>query len=318
MKTIVYDQIGLPIENPRALYETELPKPAPGPHDLLVKIRAIAVNPVDTKVRAGLFGETPQLLGWDAAGIVEAVGAAVTLFKVGDNVFYAGSVTRPGAYAEYGVVDERIAGHQPTTLDDAHAAALPLTSVTAWELLFDRLGVAEGGGDGDALLVIGAAGGVGSILVQLARQLTKLRVIGTASRPETQEWVRDLGAHDVIDHTRPLQEELRRIGVAQVRYVASLTHTEERYAQIIEVLAPQGKLGLIDDPKTLDAQVEGDFAALGTHVHAAFIRNAGYDSPARDPRARCRAGRCRHAAHDGWRALRHDQRGKPAARPRAH
>lgn len=271
MKTMVYDQIGLPIENPRALYETELPKPAPGPHDLLVKIRAIAVNPVDTKVRAGLFGETPQLLGWDAAGIVEAVGAAVTLFKVGDNVFYAGSVTRPGAYAEYGVVDERIAGHQPTTLDDAHAAALPLTSVTAWELLFDRLGVAEGGGDGDALLVIGAAGGVGSILVQLARQLTKLRVIGTASRPETQEWVRDLGAHDVIDHTRPLQEELRRIGVAQVRYVASLTHTEERYAQIIEVLAPQGKLGLIDDPKTLDA-MPLKLKAISLHWELMFTR----------------------------------------------
>jgi zinc-binding alcohol dehydrogenase family protein len=271
MKTIVYDQIGLPIANPRALYETELPKPAPGPHDLLVKIRAIAVNPVDTKVRAGLFGETPQLLGWDAAGIVEAVGAAVTLFKVGDNVFYAGSVTRPGAYAEYGVVDERIAGHQPTTLDDAHAAALPLTSVTAWELLFDRLGVAEGGGDGDALLVIGAAGGVGSILVQLARQLTKLRVIGTASRPETQEWVRDLGAHDVIDHTRPLQEELRRIGVAQVRYVASLTHTEERYAQIIEVLAPQGKLGLIDDPKTLDA-MPLKLKAISLHWELMFTR----------------------------------------------
>jgi zinc-binding alcohol dehydrogenase family protein len=186
-------------------------------------------------------------------------------------VFYAGSVTRPGAYAEYGVVDERIAGHQPTTLDDAHAAALPLTSVTAWELLFDRLGVAEGGGDGDALLVIGAAGGVGSILVQLARQLTKLRVIGTASRPETQEWVRDLGAHDVIDHTRPLQEELRRIGVAQVRYVASLTHTEERYAQIIEVLAPQGKLGLIDDPKTLDA-MPLKLKAISLHWELMFTR----------------------------------------------
>jgi zinc-binding alcohol dehydrogenase family protein len=271
MKAIVYDQVGLPIENPRALHETELPKPAPGPHDLLVKIRAIAVNPVDTKVRAGLFGDTPQLLGWDAAGKVEAVGTAVTLFKVGDNVFYAGSITRPGAYAEYGVVDERIAGHRPTTLDDAHAAALPLTSVTAWELLFDRLGVTEGGGDGDAILVIGAAGGVGSILVQLARQLTKLRVIGTASRPETQEWVRDLGAHDVIDHTRPLEEELRRIGVAQVRYVASLTHTEERYAQIIEVLAPQGKLGLIDDPKTLDA-MPLKLKAISLHWELMFTR----------------------------------------------
>jgi zinc-binding alcohol dehydrogenase family protein len=148
---------------------------------------------------------------------------------------------------------------------------LPLTSVTAWELLFDRLDVVEGGGDGDALLIIGAAGGVGSILVQLARQLTKLRVIGTASRPETQEWVRDLGAHDVIDHTRPLEEELRRIGVAQVRYVASLTHTEERYAQIIEVLAPQGKLGLIDDPKTLDA-MPLKLKAISLHWELMFTR----------------------------------------------
>src|ERR1700677_3250367 len=170
MKAIVYDQPGLPIEDPRALYETELPKPEPGPRDLLVKIRAIAVNPVDTKVRAGMLGDTPILLGWDAAGSVEAVGSDVTLFKVGDDVFYAGSVTRPGVYAEYSVVAERIAGHRPPALDDAHAAALPLPSVTALELLFDRLGVAEGGGDGDALLIIGAAGGVGSILVQLARQ----------------------------------------------------------------------------------------------------------------------------------------------------
>lgn len=135
----------MPIDDPRALYEAELPKSEPGPRDLLVKIRAIAVNPVDTKVCAGMFGDTPRLLGWDAVGTVEAVGAAVTLFKVGDNVFYAGSIARPGAYAEYGIVDERIAGHSPTTLDAACAAALPLTSLTAWELLFDRLGVAEAG-----------------------------------------------------------------------------------------------------------------------------------------------------------------------------
>ena len=272
MKAIVYDQHGLSIEDPGALYETELPKPEPGPRDLLVKIRAIAVNPVDTKVRAGMLGDPPRLLGWDAAGTVEAVGAGVTLFKAGDDVYYAGSVARPGAYAEYGVVDERIAGHQPATLDYARAAALPLTSLTAWELLFDRLCVAEGGGDGDALLVIGAAGGVGSILVQLARQLTKLRVIGTASRPQTQEWVRESGAHDVIDHTRPLEEELRRIGVTQVRYVASLTHTEARYAQIIEVLAPQGKLGVIDDPKTLDA-MPLKLKAISLHWELMFTRS---------------------------------------------
>ncbi|WP_429580003.1 zinc-binding alcohol dehydrogenase family protein [Paraburkholderia youngii] len=272
MKAIIYDQPGLPLEDARALYDTELPKPEPGPRDLLVKIRAIAVNPVDTKVRAGMLGDTPRLLGWDAVGTVEAIGTAVTLFKVGDEVFYAGSIACPGSYAEYGLVDERIAGHRPATLDDAQAAALPLTSVTAWELLFDRFCVAEGGGDGDALLIIGAAGGVGSILTQLARQLTKLRVIGTSSRPQTQQWVRDLGAHDVIDHTRPLQEELRRIGLAQVRYVASLTHTEEHYSQIIEVLAPQGKLGVIDDPKTLDA-VPLKLKAISLHWELMFTRS---------------------------------------------
>jgi zinc-binding alcohol dehydrogenase family protein len=272
MKAIVYDRPGLPLEDARALYDTELPKPEPGPRDLLVKIRAIAVNPVDTKVRAGLLGDTPRLLGWDAAGTVEAIGRAVTLFKVGDEVFYAGSIACPGTYAEYGIVDERIAGHRPATLDDAHAAALPLTSVTAWELLFDRLGVAEDGGEGEALLIIGAAGGVGSILTQLARQLTRLRVIATASRPQTQEWVRDLGAHDVIDHTRPLQEELRRIGIAQVRYVASLTHTDEHYAQIVEVLAPQGKLGVIDDPETLNA-VPLKLKAISLHWELMFTRS---------------------------------------------
>jgi zinc-binding alcohol dehydrogenase family protein len=272
MKAIVYDQTGLPASDPRALYETELPKPSAGPRDLLVRIRAIAVNPVDAKVRAGLLGDTPLLLGWDAVGAVEAVGEDVKFFKVGDSVFYAGSVKRPGAYAEYAVVDERIAGHRPTTLDDAHAAALPLTSVTAWELLFDRLGVTEGGADGDAILIIGAAGGVGSILTQLARQLTKLRVIGTASRPQTQEWVRNLGAHDVIDHTRPLTEELRRIGVGQVRYVASLTHTEEHYPQIVEALMPQGKLGVIDDPKTLDA-MPLKLKAISLHWELMFTRS---------------------------------------------
>lgn len=253
MKAIVYTEHGLPIDDPRSLHETELPKPTPGPRDLLVKIRAIAVNPVDTKVRAGSPTTTPRVLGWDAVGTVEAVGDQVTLFRPGDEVYYAGSITRPGSYAEYGLVDERIAGHKPKSLDDAHAAALPLTTITAWELLFDRLGVPEGGGDGDSLLIVGAAGGVGSMLVQLASKLTRLNVIGTASRPETQQWVRDLGAHAVIDHTRPLTEELQRIGVPQVRYVASLTHTDRHYPQLIDALAPQGKLALIDDPATLDA-----------------------------------------------------------------
>ncbi|MNM89198.1 Zinc-type alcohol dehydrogenase-like protein [compost metagenome] len=182
-----------------------------------------------------------------------AVGDSVTLFKPGDEVFYAGSIARPGGNSERHVVDERIVGHMPASLDFAQAAALPLTAITAWELLFDRLGMTRDGGSGNTLLIVGAAGGVGSILVQLARKLTQLRVIGTASREDTAAWVRELGAHDVIDHSKPITEELKRIGVPQVEYIASLTHTDTHYAQLVEAIAPQGKLALIDDPATLDA-----------------------------------------------------------------
>ncbi|SNT08190.1 zinc-binding alcohol dehydrogenase family protein [Noviherbaspirillum humi] len=272
MKAIVYTQHGLPAENPNSLYDAELPKPEPGPRDLLVRIRAIAVNPVDTKVRKGSPTDGPRVLGWDAVGTVEAVGHDVALYKPGDDVFYAGSIARPGAYAEYGLVDERIAGRKPVSLTDAHAAALPLTSLTAWELLFDRLGVAEGGGEGEALLIIGAAGGVGSILTQLARRLTRLRVIATASRPETQAWARELGAHDVIDHSRPLLDGLQDIGVSQVRYVASLTQTDKHFAQIVEALAPQGRFGIIDDPATLDA-MPLKRKAISLHWELMFTRS---------------------------------------------
>lgn len=250
MKAIVYRQNGLPIADPQSLYETDLPKPQPGPRDLLVKIRAISVNPVDTKVRNGAPTDEPRILGWDAVGEVEAVGAEVSLFQPGDEVFYAGSIVRPGSYAEYSLVDERIAGRKPQSLSDADAAALPLTSLTAWELLFDRLEVKP---DEDAaLLIVGAGGGVGSIMIQLARKLTGLTVIGTASRPETAKWVKSLGAHHVIDHSRPLADELKKIGIEQVRYVASLTHTDQHFDQIVEVLAPQGRMGVIDDPQVLD------------------------------------------------------------------
>lgn len=250
MKAIVYRQNGLPIADPQSLYETDLPKPQPGPRDLLVKIRAISVNPVDTKVRNGAPTDEPRILGWDAVGEVEAVGSEVSLFQPGDEVFYAGSIVRPGSYAEYSLVDERIAGRKPQSLSDADAAALPLTSLTAWELLFDRLEVKP---DEDAaLLIVGAGGGVGSIMTQLARKLTGLTVIGTASRPETAKWVKSLGAHHVIDHSRPLADELKKIGIEQVRYVASLTHTDQHFDQIVEVLAPQGRMGVIDDPQVLD------------------------------------------------------------------
>ena len=251
MKAIVTSATSGVIHDPRSLIDVELPTPVPGSRDLLVQVRAVSVNPVDTKVRARATAE-PRVLGWDASGVVLAVGPAVTRFKPGDAVFYAGALTRPGTNSELHLVDERIAGPKPTSLDDAAAAALPLTAITAWELLFDRLGVPQGGGEGQHLLVVGAAGGVGSILVQLAARLTRLTVIGTASRPETADWVRGLGAHHVIDHAEPLAEALKRQGVAAVEAVASLTHTETHYPQIVEALAPQGRLALIDDPKSLD------------------------------------------------------------------
>ena len=252
MKAVVYTQPGLPIHDPQALYDAELPAPKAGARDLLVEVKAIAVNPVDTKIRASRGGEHPQVLGWDAVGVVREVGAQVTLFQPGDEVFYAGAIDRPGSYSELHVVDERIVGHKPRSLDNASAAALPLTSITAWELLFDRLGIEENAGKGQRLLVIGAAGGVGSILVQLASKLTQLTVIGTASRPETQAWVKELGAHHVIDHAQSIPLQLEALKLNPVDYVISLTHTDTYLTQLVEVLRPQGKLALIDDPAQLD------------------------------------------------------------------
>jgi zinc-binding alcohol dehydrogenase family protein len=253
MKAVVYDQPGLPIDDPKALYDAELAVPQPGPHDLLVKIQAISVNPVDSKLRLSMPTAAPRVLGWDAVGTVTAVGPEVSLFKVGDEVWYAGDITRQGSYAEYGLVDERIAGHRPRSIPVADAAALPLTGITAWELLFDRLSIPEGGGSGQTLLIIGAGGGVGSILVQLARQLTGLTVIATASRPATREWVSALGAHHVIDHSQPLQPQLTPLGLNEIDHVISLTHTDSYYEQIVALLKPEGQLALIDDPASLDA-----------------------------------------------------------------
>lgn len=253
MKAVAYTQ-SLPINDPLSLQDVQLCEPTPGPHDLLVEVRAIAVNPVDTKIRRNVAPEAGQtkVLGWDVAGVVRAVGSAVSLFKVGDEVFYAGALQRPGGNSERHLVDERLVGHKPLSLSFAEAAALPLTALTAWELLFDRLKVPQGPSAQGHLLIVGAAGGVGSILTQLARQLTGLTVIGTASRAETQQWVRELGAHEVIDHSQPLLGELQRLGIAQVERVASLTHTDLHYEQLIEALAPQGQLALIDDPAQLD------------------------------------------------------------------
>ena len=268
MKAIAYTQNG----TASVLTDLQLPAPTPGPRDLLVQVQAISVNPVDTKVRSGAAVTEPRVLGWDAVGVVQQVGDQVSLFKVGDSVFYAGAIDRPGSNSELHLVDERIVGHKPQSLDNAHAAALPLTSITAWELLFDRLGVPEGGGEGQSLLIIGAAGGVGSILTQLARKLTRLTVIGTASRDETRQWVTDLGAHHVIDHSKPLVAQLEAIGVGQVDHVASLTHTDKHFEQLIEALRPQGQLALIDDPKSLDV-MPMKRKALSLHWELMFTRS---------------------------------------------
>lgn len=250
MKAIGY-HVPSPIDAPAALVDLELPSPVPTGRDLLVSVKAVSVNPVDTKVRASRKPAEGQaeVLGWDAAGIVEAVGPDVTLFKVGDAVYYAGAIDRPGSNSELHRVDERIVGKKPASLSFAQAAALPLTAITAWELLFDRLGATKDSTGG--LLIVGAAGGVGSILVQLARKLTGLTVIGTASRPETRDWLLELGAHHVVDHSGDLVDQIKALGVP-VGLIASLTNTDDHFPTLVEILAPQGRIGVIDDPPALD------------------------------------------------------------------
>jgi len=275
MKAIAYYQ-SLPADHADALQNVELPAPTPGPRDLLVEVKAISVNPVDTKIRRNVAPEdgAAKVLGWDASGIVKAVGSEVSLFQPGDRVYYAGAINRAGANSELHVVDERIVGRMPAKLGFAEAAALPLTAITAWELLFERLQITQGNTDlGQSLLIVGAAGGVGSILLQLARQLTGLTVIATASRPETQAWVSELGAHHVIDHSLPLSEELKRIGINQVTHVASLTQTDKHFAQLVEALAPQGRLALIDDPEQALDIMQLKRKSLSLHWELMFTRS---------------------------------------------
>jgi zinc-binding alcohol dehydrogenase family protein len=254
MKAVGYYQCHA-VSEQDALLDIELPIPTAEGHDLLIEVKAISVNPVDTKVRKASAPEAgaAKVLGWDAAGVVQAVGSDVTLFNVGDRVWYAGSLVRAGSNSEFQLVDERIVGHMPTSLSFAEAAALPLTSVTAWELLFDRLEVQRANA-GASLLVIGASGGVGSILVQLAKQLTTLDIIATASRPESKEWLNTIGAHHVINHHQPMQAQLTAIGIDEVDYVISLNKTDEHFDQIVAVIKPQGKFALIDDPELIDVR----------------------------------------------------------------
>lgn len=245
----------LPIDHPDSLIDLDMPLPELRPQDLLVEIQAVSVNPVDVKVRAGTQPPpgAARVLGYDAVGTVTAIGSLVTLFKPGDEVYYAGVIDRPGSNAQFQAVDERIVARKPATLTAAQAAALPLTTITAWELLFDQLRVPYGQKrGGDALLIIGGAGGVGSMLIQLARRLTGLTVIATASRPDSADWCRTLGAHHIIDHRQKLEDGLAAIGIPEVRYVAALTATAQHLPSIVTVLAPQGAMAVIDDPGTLD------------------------------------------------------------------
>jgi zinc-binding alcohol dehydrogenase family protein len=240
----------LPITDPQSFLDLTAEKPAPGPRDLLVEIQAIGINPVDAKIRAGGGPGSPsgdlKILGWDAAGIVREVGAEVTLFAPGDEVFYAGSVDRPGCYAEFQYVDERIVGHKPKTVGFAESAAMPLTTITAWEMLFDRLKVSRT--ETGSLLIVGGAGGVGSIGIQLARQLTKLEITATASRPDTQDWCRKMGAHHVIDHRTPLSAQVKAFVPGGVNYVLALTKVEDHFDEIIDSMAPQSAIALIENP----------------------------------------------------------------------
>jgi NADPH2:quinone reductase len=266
-----------PIDVPESLIDLDLPQPVPTGRDLLVAVRAVSVNPVDTKVRASrkpVEGQA-EVIGWDAAGVVEAVGPEATLFKVGDPVFYAGAIDRPGSNAQFQLVDERIVGRKPASLSFAEAAALPLTAITAWELLFDRLGATTD--STGALLVVGGAGGVGSILIQLARQLTGLTVIATASRPQTRDWCLALGAHHVVDHAGDLVSAVKATGAGPVGLVASLTNTTDHFPALVEILAPQGRLGVIDDPKSLDA-LPLKWKSISLHWEMMFARSL-YQTP---------------------------------------
>ena len=268
MRAVGYRQ-SLPIDNPQSLLDLDIARPEPSGADLLVEVRAVSVNPVDTKVRMRAAPETGEtVLGYDAAGVVAAVGPEVSGFTPGDEVFYAGDMTRPGSNAEFQLVDHRIVGRKPGSLGFAEAAALPLTAITAWEALFDRLDVAKPVPGADAILIIGGAGGVSSIAVQLARQLTDLTVIATASRPESRAWISGLGAHHVVDHSRPLGGEVAALGLGAPGFVFSTTATDRHLGEIPGLIAPQGRFALIDDPGPLDI---APFKRKSVSVHWEFM-----------------------------------------------
>ncbi|EPF75829.1 Zn-dependent oxidoreductase [Acinetobacter gyllenbergii] len=269
MKAVAYQHAG-DITSVDALVNIEMDIPTAQGHDLLVRVQAISVNPVDAKIRNHKSAEANQwkILGWDAVGIVEAIGEQVTQFNIGDQVWYAGALNRQGSNSELQLVDERIVGHAPVSLNASEAAALPLTAITAWEMLFDRLAVPQLTTENTTILVIGGAGGVGSMAIQLLKQLTKLTVISTASRPETSEWVKQLGADYVLDHRQALAPQIQQLGLNAPLYVFSTTQTDQHLADIAELIAAQGHFGLIDDPEQLDIKI---FKSKSVSVHWEFM-----------------------------------------------
>ncbi len=282
MKAVGYTE-SLPINNPNALQDVELPQPVAEGRDLLVRVRAIGVNPVDFKVRQRAAPEPGEykVLGWDAVGEVVATGEGVSLFKPGDQVYYAGDVTRQGSNAEFQVVDERIVGRKPASLNDSEAAALPLTTITAWEMLFDHLGLErQTAGEitptNDVILVVGAAGGVGSILIQLAKKLTGATVVATASRPESRQWVESLGADHVVNHRESLQAQIQQLvsegKIASITHVASLNATDQYFDDYVAVLKPFGRIAMIDDPDSLDV-MKIKPKSLSLHIEFMFARS---------------------------------------------
>ena len=244
----------LPIEHPESLLDLDVETPSASGRDLLVEVKAVSVNPVDTKRRApkDTVEKTPKILGFDAAGVVKAAGSQATLFKPGDAVYYAGSVIRQGTNSEFHLVDERIVGRKPANLSFAEAAALPLTTLTAWELMFDRMGISRTGGHAGArLLVLGGAGGVGSIAIQLAKKLARLHVSASASRPESIGWAQELGADEVVDHTKPIDGEFD--------FVLCLSSSDFYWKEFPRITKPQGKVGLIvRTVKPVDLQILHD------------------------------------------------------------
>ncbi|MGD1834160.1 MAG: zinc-binding alcohol dehydrogenase family protein [Nitrososphaeraceae archaeon] len=250
----------LPIKDPESLVDIEIPKPVPTSHDILVSVKAISVNPIDVKVRApkDTIEENPRILGWDASGVVEAVGNDVTLFKVGDEVYYAGDINRTGSYSEYQLVDERIVGFKPTSMSFPQAAALPLTTITAYEAFFDRLHIdlndKNKNNSEKSLLIIGGAGGVGSIGIQLAKS-AKLNVIATASRPETITWVKERGADHVINHHEPLRPQIEAIGLSHVDYIAVFNNTDYHWDSVTDLICPQGAIvSIVENTKPLNQE----------------------------------------------------------------